>query len=231
MILDDGFQHRRLARDCEIVLVDARMPLGGWPLLPRGPMREPLQSLARAHVVMVTHAEERVEMVGALTERLRAYAHEATFVTAQHEPESLVDSATEQPQELRSLEGKRVGLVSSIGDPQGFEAMVCRLNAQVLWHRTFPDHHRYRSNNVAQLVTLAHDTPPELLVTTQKDWVRLRHVMVSAGEQVDSAVSGCRGQQQSVLPPVWVLGVKMRCVSGEEELHARLARLCHRNDQ
>ncbi|MBI3020480.1 MAG: tetraacyldisaccharide 4'-kinase [Candidatus Omnitrophica bacterium] len=86
VILDDGFQHRRLRRDCDIVLVHARTPFAGWGPLPRGPMREPLDSLARAHVVIVTKADEALETLGALRERLRSFSPNAAFVTAVHEP-------------------------------------------------------------------------------------------------------------------------------------------------
>lgn len=86
VILDDGFQHRRLHRDCDIVLVHARTPCGGWAALPRGPMREPLAALSRAHVIIITKADEALDTIGALGERLRAFNRDAAFVTAAHEP-------------------------------------------------------------------------------------------------------------------------------------------------
>jgi len=210
LLLDDGFQHRRLWRDCEIVLVQARMPFGGWALLPRGPMREPLASLARAHVIIVTKADEALERLAAMNERLRSLNHEAALVSAVHEAVGLFEARSGQPQSVRRLEGLRVGLVSSIGDPLGFEATVNGLQAAVLWHRSFPDHHRYSAADVAALQEHVNRTRPDAVVTTEKDWVRLRSWIVDRG---------------SWIAPFWVMEVRMKILTGEAELDARLAAL------
>ena len=209
LILDDGFQHRRVMRDCDIVLVHARMPLGGWALLPRGPMREPMAALRRAHVVMVTKADEAFETVGALTERLHAFNPDAALVTAMHEPVRVTDGISGESHGPKRLEGARVGLVSSIGDPAGFEATVQRLHAGVAWHRMFPDHHRYRPEDWDDICAQVRQHAPEAIVTTEKDWVRLRSLAT--------------GRPPTV--PVWILAVAMKVVSGEGELDARLAGL------
>ena len=207
-ILDDGFQHRRVQRDCDIVLVHARMPFIGWAMLPRGPMREPLAALARAHVIIATKADEALGTLGALAERLRSFNDEAAFVTASHEPTELVDGATGERQDLARLAGMRVGLLSSIGDPSGFEATVNRLQASVVWHRTFPDHHPYCAEDWAKIVEWAMASRPDAVVTTEKDWVRLQPYI---------------GSRTSDIVPLWVLGVQMKILSGEGLLDARLA--------
>ncbi len=213
VVLDDAFQHRRVQRDCDIVLVHARTPLGGWAGLPRGPMREPLTALGRAHVVIVTKADEALETLGALGERLRALSPEAVLVTAAHVPAGLVDGMTGERHEPSRLDGMRVGLVSSIGDPEGFEATVRRLHATVLWHRAFPDHHPYRASDWAAVCGRASAERPEAILTTEKDWVRLAPVAAACGPAP---------------APVWVLGIAMQLLSGEEALDARLAGLCAR---
>ena len=210
VILDDGFQHRRLARDCDIVLVHARMPLGGWAVLPRGPMREPMGSLKRAHVLIVTKADEALETVAALRERLRSFNSEAALVTAVHEPSSLLDGATGERQDPKRLQGLRVGLVSSIGDPAGFEATVRRLDAAIVWHLTFPDHHRYGEGDWAHIVETAQRSRPNAVLTTEKDWVRLQRTTHNA---------------QRTTAPIWILGIVMKILDGEEALDARLAGL------
>ena len=210
VVLDDGFQHRRVQRDCDIVLVHARTPLGGWAVLPRGPMREPLTALRRAHVVIVTKADEALETLGALSERLRAFSPEAVLVTALHAPASLVDGATGEQHAPSRLDGARVGLVSSIGDPEGFEATVRRLHATVLWHRAFPDHHPYQASDWDAVRARASVERPDAIVTTEKDWVRLQPVTAAQG---------------AAPVPVWILGVTMQLLSGEEALDARLAGL------
>ncbi len=210
LVLDDGFQHRRVKRNCDVVLVHARMPLGGWALLPRGPMREPLDALRRADVIIVTKADEVLETVEALRERLRAVNPSAVVATAIHEPAHLLYVPAGEAVSPRGLAGKRIGLVSSIGDPQGFEATVTRLGATVAWHLAFPDHHPYDAADWAAMIQRVQAGRPELIVTTEKDWVRLRPV----------AESGPR------LPaPLAVLGVRMTLVTGEQELDDRLARV------
>ena len=210
VVLDDGFQHRRVQRDCEIVLVHARMPFGGWALLPRGPMREPLTSLKRADVVIITKADEALETLGALTERLRSLNPQAAFVTAVHEPADLLDGATGARQEPKRLNGLRIGLLSSIGDPEGFEATVRRLHATILWHRAFPDHHRYRAADWTAMLQQIKGSRLDAVVTTEKDWVRLRPWINDQGPQTI---------------PLWILAVRMRILSGEEALDDRLAGL------
>ena len=208
VVLDDGFQYRRLARECEIVLVNARMPLNGWPLLPRGPMREPLSSLRRADVIILTKADQSLDVVAALQERLKAFNPTAVMATAIHEPEGLWDGFTSEPVALDRLANSRVSLLSSIGDPEGFEQTVRRLGATVVSHAAYPDHHRYELREWQQIVDAAAASGASALVTTEKDLIRLRHV-----SRIQTAV------------PVWVLRIRMRLLSGDEGLDARLARV------
>ncbi len=213
VILDDGFQYRRVQRECDIVLIHARTPFGGWAVLPRGPMREPLSSLSRAHIIMITKADEALETLGALGERLRSFNPDAAFVTATHEPTGLLEVMTGHLHDPKRLSGLRVGLLSSIGDPQGFEATVRRLHAMVLWHHTYPDHHRYHAADWAAIVGGGQGGRPDAIVTTEKDWVRLQPLTQ---------------HREAVRSPLWVLQVQMKVLSGEDVLDARLARLCAR---
>lgn len=213
MILDDGLQHRQVHRDLEVVVVHARMPLGGWALLPRGPMREPLRALMRAHVIILTKADETLETVAALRERLQTIASEAAVVTTVHEPAALMDAQSGQQESLKRLEGMRVALVSSIGDPAGFESTIRRLHATIGWHAAFPDHHRYRAADWMAVRACATAQRSEALVTTEKDWVRLRPLIAAHG---------------SWAGPLWVLKVRMQILEGEASLDDRLARVCGR---
>lgn len=211
VVLDDGFQHRCLHRDCDIVLIHARMPLGGWPSLPRGPMREPLTALRRAHVVIVTKVDEAPDTLPAYRERLRALSPDAVVAAAVHEPHDLLEASTAELAPLARLNSLHVGLLSSIGDPQGFEATVRRLEARVSWHQTFPDHHRYRLAEWALLGARARAERLDALVTTEKDWIRLRPLV---------------GGANPIAPvPVWIVRVRMTIVEGADALHDRLARL------
>ena len=232
LVLDDGLQYRRLVRDCEVVLVNAQMPLGGWPLLPRGPMREPLSSLRRADVLIMTKADQSLEMLSALQERLRAYNRHALMATAIHEPVALEDPLRGTPLALERADKARVVLLSSIGDPDGFEQTVRRLGACVLSHLTYPDHHRYQAGEWKSLQQAAVDARAEALLTTEKDWVRLRrwfkvtdpHAQPLQRSRASGASSAGHLSGEGGVP-VWVLRVRMRLLTGEEDLDARLIAL------
>jgi len=213
LLLDDGFQHRGLQRDCDIVLIHARTPFSGWPLLPRGPMREPMAALARAHIAIITKADEALNAVGGLSEHLRSFNPELLLVTAVHELSGMRDALTGARVDLSAMPGKRLGLLSSIGDPEGFASSVHRLHATALWHESFPDHHPYQPADWQRILARARGVKPDAVVTTEKDWIRLQRVL---GHPPESAI------------PIWVLGVRMKLLSGEAELDARLARVCAR---
>jgi len=159
----------------------------------------------RADVVIITKADEALQTLGALTERLRGLNPRAVIATAAHAPMSITD-ASGQAVPLSVLEGRRVGAVSSIGDPEGFEATLRRLHATVGWHLRWPDHHRYGAGDAATIRAALKDRVAAV-ITTEKDWVRLAP----------------RLQSGELGVPVWVLGVKMVILSGESELDARLA--------
>lgn len=208
VVLDDGFQHRRLFRDLDIVLVNARMPLGGWPIFPRGPMREPLESLVRAHVIIVTKADQSLDMVAALQERLHTVNPDAVIATAAHEPQALQDWAAGAPVALSRLAMSRVALVSSIGDPEGFEQTVKQLGASVASHAAYPDHHRYQPSEWDEVLRMASASRADALVTTEKDLIRL---------------AAFKDRPSGTQVPVWVLTIRMQLLSGESALDDRLA--------
>ena len=212
IVLDDGFQHRPLHRDCDIVLLPARMPPAGWALLPRGPMREPLSSLTRAQIMILTKADQ-VEgtALEALRECIRAVNPQAALLTAVHEPTDVLDGGSGALEPLARLEGKQVGLVSSVGDPESVEQTVRQCGAQIAWHRSFPDHHAYTADDVAAVWDQVEAQRPDALLTTEKDWVRLRQCLVASGQWP---------------VPCWIIRVRMRILSGADALHDRLARVC-----
>ena len=214
LLLDDGLQPRRLARSLEIVLVSAQMPPGGWPLLPRGPLREPLSSLRRADIIIVTKADQSPESSAALRERLAALCPSAVVATAGHEPAALqeVPGGGEVP--LARLNGAPVALVSGLGDPDGFEQTVRRLGATVVAHAAYPDHHRYTADEWRGILASAASAGAAAVVTTEKDWMRLRPIMTHLSPAVHLAT--------------WVLPVRFHLLSGEDHVHARLAAVCAR---
>lgn len=214
LLLDDGFQHRQLLRDCDIVLVHARMPLGGWPVFPQGPMREPVAALKRAQVIVITKADENLEKLNALQEQLHRINPEALIVTSVHAPTAVRNPLSGWSESPKQLAGCRVGLVSSIGDPEGFEATLRRLDAAVVWHKAFPDHHLYTAEDLEAIAAWSRKRPVQRILTTEKDWMRLKPRL--------------SGSKQAQLPNWNVLAVEMQLLSGEDKLDARLASVCSR---
>lgn len=208
LILDDGLQYRRLHRDCEIVLVNANMPLGGWPLLPRGPMREPLSALRRADLILVTKVDQALETVAALQERLKTDNPTALIASAVHEPHGVRDEMTGQAVGLDRLATTPVPMVSSIGDPEGFEQTLRQLGATIVSHRRFPDHYAYSTADVRDLLRQVAGSGNRVLVTTEKDAVRLA--------PFTALISGAGVS-------LWVVQVRLRIINGESLIDDRLA--------
>ncbi len=174
LLLDDGFQHRALARDLDVVVLDAANPFGNGHLLPRGPNREPRIALRRAGLVWLSRVEgASEEALGAL----RALAREATGhdpVEARHAPVELLDGGLREAFGLGALRGRPVQLLSGIARPGAFRRTVEALGAKVTGEHRFRDHHRFRAAELRQVLGPADGGADAVwVVTTEKDAVRL----------------------------------------------------------
>lgn len=172
LLLDDGFQHRRLHRDVDLLLLDATDPFGGERLLPRGRLREPLEGLARAHALLVTRADEDPGASG-LRERLAPLAAGRPVGFAVHRPVGLVERPGGETRPLDSSRGLRVLAVSGIAKPESFARTLAALPATVVGRLEFPDHHPYGAADRAAIRRAAHDAGAEAVLTTEKDLVRM----------------------------------------------------------
>ena len=175
LVLDDGFQHRRLARDLDLVLIDALEPFGlGRLLLPRGLLREPVSSLKRADIAVIS----RADLIGpseraAIRAEAERCAGPLNWVEARHAPLELVDSeGASYP--LDELAGRPLAAFCGIGNPEGFRRTLLPLCGSVLDLRLFPDHHDYAASDVESLGAWARELGADLVLTTQKDLVKLR---------------------------------------------------------
>jgi tetraacyldisaccharide 4'-kinase len=177
LLLDDGFQHRALARDLDVVLLDAANPFGNGRLLPAGPNREPPEALRRAGIAWLSRVDQVAPGAGeAALERLRALARAATGVApieSRHGPEELLDGALERPLGLASLRGERVLLLSGLARPGAFRRTVEGLGAVVAAERRHPDHHRFTARDLEDAARAADRAGCGRIVTTEKDAVRL----------------------------------------------------------
>ena len=175
LLLDDGFQHRKLHRDFDIVLIDATRNLADEYLFPRGLLREPLASLRRAHAVILTRCDQASpeslrQQLSSFKDRFPALL----LATARHVAVELIhegDTAID-PSHLR---GRSVLAFCGIGNPDAFRRTLADIGASVVAFRTFADHHAYTREDVESLSAWAAGfSDGTTVVTTQKDWVKIR---------------------------------------------------------
>jgi tetraacyldisaccharide 4'-kinase len=165
-ILDDGFQHQRLTRDVNIVLIDASRPLRDEFLLPAGRLREPTSALRRADVVLFT----RIESQGAAKRAIQEFPQMPIFPSAVRlVGYSQVTETRGQAEANLNDVPQPVFVFSGIGNPQAFRADVECWGLKIVGHREFRDHHRYSASDIALLQALASSVGAQALLTTEKD--------------------------------------------------------------
>ena len=177
-VLDDGFQHRSLARDLDIVLCDATRPVFDDRCLPAGWLREPASALARAGAVVWT----RADLVGAhalegLMHRTQSVAPDAVIAAAAHRWSGLAVQGQASLKPVEDLRSARVAIASGIGNPTALRSAVEAVGATVTGALFRPDHHAWDGRDVADLEHIVHGA--EALITTDKDWVKLRALDLS----------------------------------------------------
>jgi tetraacyldisaccharide 4'-kinase len=178
VILDDGFQHRQIARQYDIVLIDATRPPFEDRLLPAGWLREPVESLKRAHAAVVTHAEAvpRAEVVE-LETRLWGLMPDGVVAVARHEWAGLTVAGEfgDEERPVDWLVGKRLFVACAIGNPATFLAQA-RAAGEVVGKLIRRDHAEYGGEVVAGLMESLKDTRADVLLVTEKDWSKLMTV-------------------------------------------------------
>jgi tetraacyldisaccharide 4'-kinase len=210
IVLDDGFQHRRLGRDLDIVLLDALEPFGYDHVFPRGTLREPPAGLQRAQVVCLSRADiATAQQRAAIRQRVGALAPEAIWCEVAHSASSLVN-ASGDTQPLSALAAKRVAAFCGIGNPAGFRHTLAHTACQVASWREFPDHHRYTSADFETIATEAQASGAQRIVCTQKDLVK------------------CRRDELGGLP-LWAVAIEMKFLAGQEALEEQMRQLLKTN--
>ena len=189
LVLDDAFQHRSLQKDLEIVTLSGTAPWGNGHLFPRGPLREPLSALRRAHLVVVT-GPGNAESLLAIRETLKTHNSKGEVVTARYEPVECWEVWGRPPPGLEELRGLPVQAFAGIARPANFVQSLAELGVNVTGLRRFPDHHWYAPGEVEALASEARARGARALITTEKDAVR------------------CLGLPPSPIP-VWALAVRL----------------------
>jgi tetraacyldisaccharide 4'-kinase len=202
LVMDDGFQHLRLRRDLDVVLIDATRPFGFGRCLPRGLLREPPAALRDAGAVVVTRSDAvSVEALARLRGRLSGLAPAAGVHAAVHEPAALLDDRGRQhPPD--ALAGRRAFAFCGLGNPEPFFALLGRLGVRLAGRRALDDHVAYTPAVLAALRQAAGACDADVAITTQKDAVKL---------------------PAAALPrAVWQLAVRMKILDGREALVRRI---------
>ena len=168
LILDDGFQHRKLARHLEIVTIDATQPFGTGKLLPAGTLREPASALRRADLILITRID-LVESPLQIRRTIEKLAPGTPIVESCHQPTELYRLGTNEKFEIHLLKGKRLLAVCGIGNPKAFADTLRRCQPKSVKLLAFPDHHRYTQKDMCQIQDCANQTQADLIVTTRKD--------------------------------------------------------------
>jgi tetraacyldisaccharide 4'-kinase len=166
LLLDDAFQHARMKRGIDIVLLDGLDPFGQEEIVPLGRLREPLQCLSRAHAFVVTRAEAALRYE-AICARLREYNPNAPVFRTRLLARHWCDYGTGECNQI--LPARRVAAFCGLGNPQNFWNTLESLGLDIVFRWTFADHHQYRHLELQRIAHQARVHGAEILVTTEKD--------------------------------------------------------------
>lgn len=206
IVLDDAFQHRRIHRDLDIVLVDALEPFGFGHVFPRGTLREPLAGWRRADIIVLARAESvDAAARAAIRAQVARYAPTAIWAEASYVPQRLV-AADGHEWPIAHLAGRRIAAFCGIGNPAGFRRSLAGLEYEVVAFREFADHFAYPPRDVEELARWADRLGVEGVVCTCKDLVKI-------------------GDRYGAATPLWALASRLEFLSGQAELEAALRRV------
>jgi len=212
LVLDDGYQHRSLGRECNLLLLDARRSIAEEPMLPAGNRREPRSGMARADMVVFTKLPAERDSVPWESELRRWYRGPVAY-------SRMITDGIYRAADLRKvapLPGRSCVAFSGIADHEGFVGGLRSLGLEVIGQRSYADHHRYDEGDIERLERELRRSRADLLITTEKDLMRLM------------ADGGLRRRACQELPLFYV-GVDLKVVKGEEELLAVVDRAVSRS--
>jgi tetraacyldisaccharide 4'-kinase len=173
LVLDDGYQHLALARDLNILLIDATDPLGGFEMLPLGRLREPLYGIKRADAIIITRADRPFDQ-GQTQSIISYYCGDKVPVMYFYSTiTKLRHLATDEIYDAKSFGGWNVAVACGIGNPHAFAEDVLQAGINIVSENFFADHHAFKQEDLDRLTRDAQDAGADAIVTTEKDAVRL----------------------------------------------------------
>ena len=173
IVLDDGYQHRTLRKDLEILVVNGRAPWGNRRLFPRGMLREPLSALGRADLFVVTNPPTAAD-IEAATDTIRRHNTRAPILVARYQVVGVLAMPDGRELPPETLSGRRLLAFAGLGSPRGFEDTLSAAGVDVAALMEYPDHHWFAEREIEELARHAGLVGAEGLITTEKDWVRLK---------------------------------------------------------
>jgi tetraacyldisaccharide 4'-kinase len=209
LLLDDGFQYLSLRGQFNLLLVDKTNPFGNRHLLPRGILREPIQHLRRASYIFITKSDGQPD--AELRDTISRHHPEVEVIECAHRPKHLqsVNNGGRRP--LADLRGRRVAAFCGIATPESFEKLLRELGAEICHSKRYLDHHRFTPEEMERFFTRAAAANAEMIVTTEKDAVRLSPDLTPPA-------------------PLYYLRLEIEILSGDHDFDAAVSRICFPRD-
>ncbi len=207
LILDDGFQYLDLMSHINIMLVDSTDPFGNHHVLPRGLLREPVKNIRRADYIFLTKSNGGNHLRHLKT-FIRRHNRRAEIIECCHKPkylEKVFHRGSQCP--LGTLKNKKIAAISAIAKPEGFEKFLCDFGAEIVATERFADHHRFSSQELVDFVALARKNGAEMILTTEKDAVRMPAINIGD-------------------PEFYFLRIEIDILSGQENFDQCISRIC-----
>ncbi len=195
LILDDGFQYLTLKERYDIVLIDRETPFGNGHLLPRGVLREPIDHLKRANLIVITKCDG--SPIEELKKKIRTLNIHAPIIECRHRALHLQNIANDEILPLDFLKELKISALSGIARPESFEAGLKKLGADLIYSRAYEDHHRFSEEELQSLMTRSRNRGAKAIITTEKDAVRIPRM------------------EQSLVP-IYFLRVEIEILAGHE---------------
>jgi tetraacyldisaccharide 4'-kinase len=209
-ILDDGYQHMRLARDLNLLLIDGAEPLDQARMIPFGRLREPITAMRRADAVIVTRSDQPFDRQ-AFEQAIGRFARAGTPVFyAHHRVTELIGLSGAGDACAADFTRKRVAAVSGVARPDRFVSDLERLGMEIVLRRDFDDHHRYTREELSEVFEGARGAGAEAIITTEKDAANLP-----------------AGFAPPPSPPIFAARIEFAC-ENEKELKELVRRAIHR---
>ena len=210
IILDDGFQQWHIKKNIEIVLIDSSNPFSNGRLLPAGLLREPLSSLRRADVFVLTKVDECPESLSSIKKVIKKINHKALMLECFHKARGLYEPINKKNINLESLQNKKVFTFCAIGSAESFKRTLKKLNVNIVGYKDYLDHHQYTNNDINTIINAVIVSKAEIIITTEKDWMRLDTNMIYK-------LSGNR--------KFYLLKIAIELIDKKEKLNEKLSKL------